>query len=704
MKKILLLTIITGISFAQVNETDKRYIRVGSLQSHISAWGSERAWNNTYYEGMRWPADYSFQDNAVIKRSWIACEDFTDDKGNSWENYGLYYALSYVGLSMFPMELKQIAKFEPPSVYVDGSNISSVYFGDIDEVDPSIPSDRKVVNIVNTSMGLTMNRTVYAFSQQYHDNYFIKVFTFTNTGNTDWDKDIELNDSLKGVRIGWGTRYSGSREASWYAGGPASWGKHMWVTRRGEDYSLHQNDVITESSGILEWLRCGFSWLGQNPSNAFDNVGAPILSGSGRLTSPHHIGSVTIHVDSSPIDTSDDAMQPVFLGWHAGDTYPSVGNIQPTDALNMTRLYSMLSGNPYGGSDKGGSTRMDEIHGAYDSYPGIDPSTVHNDEGGTNVMMTYGPFDLAHGESITIVEAEGINGLSRQMCEWVGETYNNASGSYTLPGGGTTSNADEFKNSWVYTGKDSILLTFSRAKRNYDSGFNIPQPPMPPPVFNVESGGDKIFLSWIASPSESDPNFEGYEIYRAVAKPDTVHELLYSGPAGIYEFADESAIRGFSYYYYIVSVTDGSGNTTGETNPSGPLHSSRFYTKTNKPAFLKRQQGTSLDQIRVVPNPYHISNNKMQFLGESDKIMFYDIPGKCIIKIFTERGDLIDEIEHTDGSGDQAWNSTTMYRQVVVSGVYIAYFEVMEDIVDEETNEIIFAKGDSAFRKFIVIR
>ena len=84
--------------------------------------------------------------------------------------------------------------------------------------------------------------------------------------------------------------------------------------------------------------------------------------------------------------------------------------------------------------------------------------------------------------------------------------------------------------------------------------------------------------------------------------------------------------------------------------------------------------------------------------------MFYDIPGKCIIKIFTERGDLIDEIEHTDGSGDQAWNSTTMYRQVVVSGVYIAYFEVMEDIVDEETNEIIFAKGDSAFRKFIVIR
>lgn len=708
VKKLTILSIIfVTVIFSQVGETEKRYIRIGSLQSHFSAWGSERAWNNSYYEGLRWPADYQFQDNAVIKRTWFACENFTDDKNQLWEHYGIYFSLSYVETSIFPMELKQIAQFEPPSVYVDGINTTGIYLSDIDEYDRSIPSDRKIINIVNTSMGLTMNRTIYAFSQQYHDNYFIKVLTFTNTGNTDWDEEIELNDTLRGVRIGWGTRYNGSREAAWSAGGPASWGKHMWVTKRGEDYPLHQNDVLTESSGIVDWLRCGFSWLGQNASNSFDNVGAPKRTGSGRLTSPHHIGSVVIHVDTSPTDSSDDVNQPVFLGWHAGDTYPSIGRYQPDDdAVKMTQLYGMLSGNPYGGSDKGGNNRMDEIYGAYDSYPGEDPSTVHNDPGGTNVMIAYGPYDLAPGESITIVEAEGINGISRQLCEWVGQEYLNGTAPYDLPGNGTTSNKDEFKNAWVYTGKDSILQAFSRAKRNYDSGFKIPKPPMPPPVFIVESGGDRIFLSWLASESESDPNFAGYEIYRAVAKPDTVFDIdpIYSGPTGIYQFDDVTAVRGFSYYYYIVSKSDGSLNSQGITNPTGFLRSSYYYTKTSKPAFLKRKQGTSLDQIRVVPNPYHISSSTLQFPGQPDKIMFYNIPGKCKIKIFTERGDLIEEIDHQDGSGDEEWNSSTRYRQVVVSGLYIAYFEVTEDIVDSDTQGIIFQKGESAFRKFIVIR
>ena len=43
---------------AQVPETQKRYVRVGTLQSRFTAYGSERAWNDVYYEGMMWPADY----------------------------------------------------------------------------------------------------------------------------------------------------------------------------------------------------------------------------------------------------------------------------------------------------------------------------------------------------------------------------------------------------------------------------------------------------------------------------------------------------------------------------------------------------------------------------------------------------------------------------------------------------------------------
>jgi hypothetical protein len=79
--------------------------------------------------------------------------------------------------------------------------------------------------------------------------------------------------------------------------------------------------------------------------------------------------------------------------------------------------------------------------------------------------------------------------------------------------------------------------------------------------------------------------------------------------------------------------------------------------------------------------------------------MFYNIPPYCTIRIYTERGDLIKTIEHTDGSGDEEWKSVTSSGQVVVSGVYIAYIEVTQDSVDPP-----FTKGESIIKKLIVVR
>ncbi len=688
---IFLLVATTNSSFAQVEGTEKRYVRVGSLQSQFSAYGSERAWNNSYYEGLRWPADYPFQDNAVIKRSWIAVDDFTDEKGEHWEKYGIYFALDYVGQSLFPMELKEIAKFKPPPVYVDGDNLTARYLNDIDKYDPNLIADRVVVNVVNTNIGLTMKREIYAFSQQYHDNYFIKVYTFKNTGNTDYDSDIELHQELKGVRISWGTRYSVCREGAYKIGDGQSWGKHSWVTKRGEDYAQHVGDKITESNPIVNWLRCGFSWAGQSSVNSFDNIGGPDVKGNGRLTAPQFAGTVILHVDKSATDHSDDPNQPAVLGWHAGDTYPKLGDMQ--NVTPMIQLYSMLSGHPYKGL--GGTDRFYESH-TKSITDKVDPFTIHNDAGGTNVWISYGPFDIPFGDSVVIVEAQGINGLGRQKCEQIGARWKKAydssgdKGPFPLPDGTTTDNRNIYKNTWVYTGMDSILETFGRAKRNFDSGFKIPQPPLPPAMFEIKSGGDKINLKWKASPSEGESNFAGYKIFRAVGKPDTTYDEIFTAPAGVYYYADTSAVRGFSYYYYIVSFTDGSLNSSGETNPTGPLYSSRFYTKTTEPAFLQRQAGKALSDIRIVPNPYNIAAKDLQYPGEKDKIMFLDIPGYCTIKIYTERGDLITTINHNDGSGDETWYSLTDYRQVIVSGVYIAVFETPD--------------GQKAIRKFVIIR
>ncbi len=685
---------------AQIGESERRYVRIGSLQTHISAYGSERAYNNSYYEGLQWPADYHYQDNSVIKRSWLAAKDFTDANGDHWDTWGVYITKSEVENKLFPVRLDQTTKFAIPSVFVDGVSNSAPYQNDWDgDPRPDQIPDRIITNTVNTTLGLTFIRRVLVFSQQYHENYLIKEIILKNTGNVDYDDDIELTTDIHDVRIGWGTRYSVSREGAMTIDGNQSWGKFSWVTRRGENYTQHANDVITEANPIVDWIRCGFSWFGQSENVSFDNIGAPKRSGSGRLTAPQFAGTAVLHVDKSVSDRSDDPNQPAVLGWHAGDSYP-----YPEDEASNLRTWNFLAGDAYPAASDGGTNRFyeDNVTGIIDP---VVPYSLHGDGGGTNVWLTYGPFDIPHGDSIVIVEAEGISGLNRQMCEMVGANWlTNTPG--LLPDGGTTTNRNEYKNAWVYTGIDSILMTFSRALRNYRSGYNIPQPPQPPSLFNIVSGGDRIALSWLPSPGDgNNPDFGGYKIFRAIGKPDTTFEEIYIAAPGETFFDDKTAIRGQSYYYYVVAFNDGSNNP-GETNPGGPLYSSRFYTKTSKEANLKRQAGTDLAGIRVVPNPFHLraAQRNMQFVANKDRLMFYNIPGKCRIRIYTERGDLVDEILHTDGSGDEIWDSMSSSRQTVVSGIYIAHFEVMENTIDDASGEINFKKGVSTYRKFVIIR
>lgn len=688
---------------SQVEGTRTRQIRIGELQNHYTAYGSERAWNNNYYEGLQWPAWYPYQDNAVIERFWFGVKDFVDANGHNWGTYAIHSTAGYVGNSLFPVKHDQTAKFEPPAVIVDGINVTAHHLQQIDDYDPDQIPDRIVTNIVNTSMGLTVTRRILAFSQQYHDSYHILEYTFENTGKTGFSDDVVLRQTLKDLYVNFRARYSCGREGTWSIGHKQTWGAVTWMTKRGEDYPEHAGQPITEDNPIVDWLRAGFGWAGQNRDNSFDNIGGPFRTGDGRLRSVQHVGQAVLHVDKSGTDKSDDPYQPFLLGWHAGDSYPSIGDMSPGSEPQMELLYDMLAGEPYGA---GGNYRMDEAY----MHQHLDPGASVGVGGGAAVWLAFGPFTLEFGESITIVISEGVNGLSREMAEQIGRRWKQAfddpsdTGPFTLPDGSTTNDKDEFKNEWVYTGKDSIMQNFGRAYRSFQKGYNIPQPPLPPPVYDITSGGDRIMHQWAPSPSEGEPGFAGYRIYRGVGRRDTTYQKIAEVGPGITRFDDTDARRGVSYYYYLTAYNDGSNNISGETNPTGELESGRFYTRTTEPAFLQREAGRSLDDIRVVPNPYNIRARHLQYPGEPDKIMFLNVPGQCIIRIYTERGDLIETIEHADGSGDATWQSLTSSRQIVVSGVYIAHFMVTEDQHDSVTGELLYRAGDTTFRKFVVIR
>ena len=94
----MILVFVLSTLFSQsINPSSEKWINIGSLQSKFNAAGAEIAWNapSSAYEGMRWPAMYSYTDNHVIDRQWIVCKNFTDVDEINYNYLGVYFSYSF---------------------------------------------------------------------------------------------------------------------------------------------------------------------------------------------------------------------------------------------------------------------------------------------------------------------------------------------------------------------------------------------------------------------------------------------------------------------------------------------------------------------------------------------------------------------------------------------------------------------------------
>ena len=106
----------------------------------------------------------------------------------------------------------------------------------------------------------------------------------------------------------------------------------------------------------------------------------------------------------------------------------------------------------------------------------------------------------------------------------------------------------------------------------------------------------------------------------------------------------------------------------------------------------------SMDDIRVVPNPYVMSNMMEEavtnpYLNQRRKIIFTNIPAQCNIKIFTVSGVLVDEIKvnNSPENGLIHWDMLTRESLEIAAGMYIYHVEASET-------------GDTKIGKFAVIK
>lgn len=687
---------------------DIRWLRVGELQSPINEVGAEYEVEFNFPGGnsnfFAWPAQYGINQNVTrMKGLWIACRNFDDPverKIKSVKVIGAGPKSAATPDVIFPQEIKLIGRFPHPNVLVDDAPATALEQYDlVDALDENLPGDRMVLVRFNTSMGISVTKKVLTFSQSDQSNYFINDYVFKNTGIIDAAGTVK-QQTLDSVWIYFHYRYAHGGETvtggfgSTWGAFSSSWGASTLNHAFGENPNA---PAFTDPSSPFYQLRGFYSWYGPSsstPRPAYDeDWGCPNLDENGVPGSAKYAGCVTLHADTSPQNQTDDLNQPRTT-WYIGPDISINSNTSPSqydEVFMRDRWAAITEGHP--------TQQHDEVVG--DDYAENYKDPRRNTGGGVAMGQGFGPYRLAPGDSIRIVFAEGVSGISWEKCREVGANWfqwRNGTGQPPLimpTGSPEPSNYNEYKRAWVVdASRDSILQTFRNARGNYNSGYTLPQPPPPPSEFIVTGGGDRIRLTW-ANNAASHPHFGGYVVYRSegtITEWRTVYQKIFeTEDPNVTSFDDVSARRGFDYFYYIQAKDDGT-QVPGKT-----LYSSLFWTVTSVGAVLGRPATTAqLDSVkkylRVVPNPYDIRARLFQFGDQSqyDRITFYGLPPACKLKIYTERGDLIWEKEHIRPTGDEIWDSTTSSGQIIASGIYILYVEL--------------PGGGAVHRKFVIIR
>ncbi len=669
-----------------------RNLFVGELQNFYSSGGAKQHMGGCY--GLGYPGWDRYSCNFTGGAIWITNENFTDTTGTEQTRHIAQLGFRFNGVGeMFPQKLELVGRYERPVVTVDGAQ-SFMWPIQNDRVDSNMKGDGKVVTITNTHTGITLTRTIRAFSNEYHDNYHIVEYELTNTGEIDEGLAEVPDQTLEEVHLGFSDLNEINEQGMSMLGWGSGWGHHT------------MGDGLDDEDNPTSFLprRVMYAWQGRDVEQDYNTVGGPAMTDNfplvfegdsvGRLTSDHFMGYAGLHADKSAGDPSDDPMKPDYTNYDVWTTANA-----PSDKLSSL-IFETIDG---GVADV---THFDKVvppeAGPWEErFANVNVRPRLNDSG-NGLMSGYGPYTLAPGETVRIVRVKAAAGLSDSAAMHIGREFkklDNADNPFgdiewDADGNGTIE-ADErmSKQHWVATSRDSLFQTLERAKAAFEADYQIPEPPQPPATFRVTSEPGYIQLRW--SPPAGGPPHVGYQIYRTARRVEGAYQKVAGtnelGP-NTTEFKDTNVQRGISYYYYIQAVGQVNEDDTGMTPTGVRLRSNRAYTQTYQAAIKKRAPGESLSEVRIVPNPYNLkSESEVRWPDRQDQLAFFDIPGQCTIKIFTEAGELIETIEHTDGSGDQLWNLTTSSNQLIVSGIYIAVIQ------DHDT-------GDHVVRKFVVIR
>jgi hypothetical protein len=147
-----------------------------------------------------------------------------------------------------------------------------------------------------------------------------------------------------------------------------------------------------------------------------------------------------------------------------------------------------------------------------------------------------------------------------------------------------------------------------------------------------------------------------------------------------YRFVDHDVVDGFSYRYAVVAYGP------GDDEPDGlrPLQNSRTSGRnviTAVPHGPTAQSEADLGRVRVVPNPYVVSNPQETGVRER-MVKFTNMPERAMVRIFNVAGEIVAMLEHDASTApigsELRWNLRSQENTEVAPGLYL--YHVQSDL------------------------
>ena len=586
----------------------------------------------------------------------------------------------------------EIRRYRPPIITVDGAQINPPYSW---YVDPTLKSDIKLeFEDVLNQFGIRSRVEVYAFSHPQHADYFIWKATHKFTGELKVPREtVSSRDSVPDQTIDfwWPVAFSfgPSKAGERFVNGTFSYegvdDLDSWFKHKSELVPNRSRDTLYVA---YYWDSKGTAAQVYASNGSTDDTGDPDRT-TGFLHSTQICGYTLLHADKSYNDKTDDITQPYAMP-HAGIN---------KDLWNRRDVGLKLT---YRGDDARGRFPLDPITAGLATAPEYGPMRFIT----TGMHSLTKDRTIGRYDSITFVYAVGAGSIGWHDADSIGRAWFNGQIS------------DSAKKEWVLKGRDSLWKVLDRANWAWDrisKGLIVPSPP-PPPDISVTSGPDRITVSW-AYPDGSYYNDPGtgiddwyaWRVYRKRGallvndpldqKNGDVWELIHETTnRSELSYIDLAVQRGVDYYYAVTAVDNGTQNGV-DIYPNQRLESSRFVTRSLLPAVSFKPGLSESGRVRVVPNPATAAagtaTGTTGFSGTPNKILFVNLPVKCTLRIFTETGDFVKQIEHF-GTADHEWNQRTDNNQFVSSGIYI--------LVVTESEALDGTPLDNQFVKFVIVR